>query len=198
MRILKKQEVSGMKSVRKLSNTKLNLYIRRTVFVLAIFLVSMFQNTPHLSLPIFGARAFLLIPLVICISMFEKDISATLMGVLAGALWDATLAYNDGFHAIFLMIISTVAGLLINYLMRNNLYTAMLISSVSIVLYAILHWLVFVVFRGVEGGLMLFVTFYMPSILYTFIFVPIIYFIMRAFVKKLKDRFPHAPIIRRP
>ena len=191
-------KTTRVKMTRSISKSKLNLYIRRAVTVLAIFLIAMVQNTPYLSIPILGARPFFLIPLVVCISMFERDLWATFMGVLAGALWDVTLSWGDGFHAIFLMVVATAAGLLVNYLMRNNLYTAMLLSAVAIVLYAVLHWLIFVICRGVEGGAMLFVTFYLPSIVYTFAFVPLIYFIMRGFVKKLKEHYPHKARIRRP
>ena len=147
---------------------------------------------------VFGAHAFLLIPTVVCIAMFERDLAATLMGIFAGAIWDATAARGDGFNALFLMIVATVVGLLINYLMRNNLSTALLLSSVAIVLYAFLHWFIFVICRGIEGRLLLFVTFYLPSIVYTFVFTPLFYVIMRKFLRKLRDRYPHKSRVIRP
>lgn len=183
---------------RSISKSKMNLYLRRIGFVLLILIVGVIQNTPHMFPTVFGAHAFLLIPTVVCISMFERDLAATLMGIFAGAVWDATAARGDGFNALFLMIVATVVGLLINYLMRNNLSTALLLSSVAIVLYAVLHWFIFIICRGVEGGLLLLVTFYLPSVVYTFIFTPIFYILMRKFLRKLKERYPHKSRVIRP
>lgn len=187
-----------MQFTENLSKAKLNLYIRRIVFVILILFVSMLQNTPHMFPTIFGAHAFLLIPLIVSIAMFERDLASTLMGIFAGALWDVYASWGDGFNAIYLMVVATIVGLLINYLMRNNLSTAMLLSGVSIVLYAILHWFIFIVCRGIEGGAKLLFTFYLPSAVYTFLFVPIFYIVMRTFLKKLKEYYPHRSRIRRP
>lgn len=183
---------------RAVSKSKMNLCIRRTGFIFLILFVGVLQNTPHMFPTVFGAHAFLLIPTVVCIAMLERDLAATLMGIFAGAIWDATAARGDGFNALFLMIVATVVGLLINYLMRNNLSTALLLSSVAIVLYAFLHWFIFVICRGIEGGLLLFVTFYLPSIVYTFVFTPLFYVIMRKFLRKLRDRYPHKSRVIRP
>lgn len=187
-----------MQFTENISKAKLNLYIRRIVFVLVIFFVAILQNTPHLFPEIFGAHAFLLIPLVVCIAMFERDLASTVMGVFAGALWDVPSSWGDGFNALFLMLIATAVGLLINYLMRNNLSSAMLLGGVSITLYALLHWFVFILCRGISGAFKLLLIFYLPSVIYTFIFVPIFYIIMRAFLKKLKEYYPHRSRIRRP
>lgn len=182
----------------KLSHSKRSLYIRRTVFILLIIFAAILQNTPHLFPTIFGVRAFLLIPIVVCIAMFERDLVATLMGIFAGALWDVTMAVGDGYNALFMMIIATAVGLLINYLMRNNLSTALLLCGISILLYVILYWFFFVICRGIEGGAILLLTYYLPSALYTFIFVPIIYFAMRSFLQKLREAYPHKSRVRRP
>ncbi len=187
-----------MQFTENMSKAKLNLYIRRVVFVLVIFFVAMLQNTPHLFPTIFGSHAFLLIPLVVCIAMFERDLASTLMGIFAGALWDVSAAWGDGFNAIFLMLIATIVGLLINYLMRNNLSSAMLLGGVSIIAYTIIHWFIFIVCRGIDGAFKLLLTFYLPSAIYTFLFVPVFYIIMRSFLQKLKEYYPHRSQIRRP
>lgn len=187
-----------MQFTENISKAKLNLYIRRMIFVLLIFFVAMIQNTPHLFPTVFGAHAFLLIPLVVCIAMFERDLAATLMGVFAGAIWDVSAAWGDGFNAIFLMITATAVGLLINYLMRNNLSSALLLGGVSIGIYIIVHWFFFVICRGIDGGFKLLLTFYLPSAIYTLVFVPIFYIVMRTFLQKLKEYYPHRSRIRRP
>ncbi len=168
------------------------------MFVLLIFFVAILQNTPHLFPAVFGAHAFLLIPLVVCIAMFERDLASTIMGIFAGALWDVYAAWGDGFNAMFLMLIATIVGLLINYLMRNNLSSAMLLGGVSIIAYIVIHWFIFIVCRGIAGAFKLLLTFYLPSAIYTVVFVPVFYIIMRTFLQKLKEYYPHRSQIRRP
>lgn len=172
---------------KRLSKKKQALYIRRIIFVIAIIVVAILQNTPHLFPSIFGARAFLLIPLVVCFGMFETDLVAALLGGFAGALWDVTLAAGDGYNALILMCFATVTSLLINYVMRNNISTALLISGVAIVLYSLLHWFIFVVCSGATGGIVTLFSFYLPSTIYTFIFAPVFYTILRWVLRKIKE-----------
>lgn len=169
------------------SKKKRALYIRRIAFVIAILIIALIQNTPKLFPTILGFRAFLLIPLVICIAMFEKDLAAALMGALAGALWDITSATGDGFNALILMLLGAATSLLISYIMRNNLATALLLGGMAIAIYILLHWFFFVICSGAEGGFVTLFTFYLPSLIYSFIFVPIFYIILRSFIRKIND-----------
>lgn len=155
----------GSKFKRRLSQEQKHDLLVNTFYVLMILLVSLLQNTPHMFPMISGARAWLLIPLVVCISMFERDLKATVVGVLAGALWDVYSAWGDGFHAIMMFFISTTVFLLLDYLMRNNLVTSLLLGAVSIVVYCLLHWFIFVVCRGMEGAGQLLLTYYLPTML---------------------------------
>ena len=87
-----------------------NLYIRRALFAVLIVLTAVFQHTKGAVPSIFGARAFLLIPLAVCISMFEKSMGGLSFGILAGILWDAATVRGDGFYAIMLAGAGYTAG----------------------------------------------------------------------------------------
>ena len=50
-----------------------NLYIRRALFVLLIVITAVLQHTVGDAFSIFGARAFLLIPLTVTIAINEKS-----------------------------------------------------------------------------------------------------------------------------
>ena len=54
------------------------------------------QNTDGFFPQIFGVRALLLIPAVVCAAMFERDIVGMLFGLFAGMLWDITASGNNG------------------------------------------------------------------------------------------------------
>ena len=88
------------------------LFVRRTVFVLLILAVHILQNTRGLFPEIFGVKANLLIPLVICIGMFEREIAGAVLGMLAGILWDSVSPMGDGYNALLLMLAGAAADLL--------------------------------------------------------------------------------------
>ena len=125
------------------NNTKLIIF-RRTVFVILILITNIFQNTRGWFPEIFSARAFLLIPLIVCLGMFEREVVGALLGALAGALWDSVFGLADGYNALFLMIIGGGCGLLINILMRNHLLTALILSGSATLLYTVFYVLFFV------------------------------------------------------
>lgn len=162
-------------------------YKRRAFFAGLIFLFALLQNTPHILPGIFGAHALILIPLVVCLGMFEKAVIASLLGIFAGVLWDIHAAVADGFNALILMAFATLASILISYLMRNNIRTAMLLCICAVVIYSVLHWFIFVICTGATGGFITLITFYLPSAVYTLVFAPLIYILLRAVLRKLKE-----------
>ena len=165
-------------------NTKI-LIIRRTIFVLLILLTNIFQNTNRFFPEILGVRAFLLIPLVVCISMFEREMAGAVLGLFAGALWDVFSGLGDGYNTLFLMLVGAVCGLLINVLMRNHMLTALILSGASCLIYALLYILFFVVARGLDSPGYLLARYYLPSCLYSVVFTPLYYLIVRAVMKKM-------------
>lgn len=188
----------GSKSRKRLSQEQKHNLLVYTFYVLMILLVSLLQNTPYLFPDFSGARAWLLIPLVVCISMFERDLKATAIGVFAGALWDVYSAWGDGFHTIMMFFISTTIFLLLDYLMRNNLVTSLLLGAVSIVVYCLLHWFIFVVCRRLGDAGHLLLTYYLPTMLYTFAFTPVFYIIVRTCLVSIRNRYPKPLRGRRP
>lgn len=165
--------------------TKL-LIIRRFLFVFIILAAHLLQNTRGVFPSIFGVHANLLIPLVVCIGMFEREIWGAVLGLFAGVLWDAVSGLGDGYNALFLMIIGALCGLLINLLMRNNLKTALLLSISACILYSLLYVIFFVLAQGVDSVGYLLLRYYLPNALYSFVFTPIWYLIVRSVMRKTK------------
>ena len=128
------------------------------------------QNTDGFFPQIFGVRALLLIPAVVCTAMFERDIVGMLFGLFAGML--------------YLLAVGFICGTLINTVMRNNVVTASLLSVGFIIIYSLGYWLFHYVFASIDGAAHVLVRYYLPGILYTAIFVPIIFIIVRAVEKK--------------
>lgn len=164
-------------------NTKI-LIVRRLIFVLLILLVHIMQNTKGYFPEIFGIRAMLLIPLIVCIGMFEREMAGAVLGLFAGALWDSVSGLGDGYNTLFLMLIGAGCGLLINILMRNHLLTALILTALSSVMYVLSYLLFFVIAQGLDGSAFLLMRYYLPSCVYTVVFTPVFYIIVRAVMKK--------------
>ena len=163
----------------RLSRENKNIYIRRFIFAVLILLTAALQNTNGLFPEIFGVRAMLLIPAVVCISMHEREISGIFFGLFGGLLWDAFSAGPHSFNAIMLTTIGFACGALIGSIMRNNLVTALLLTSTAVFVYNTLFWLIAYVFKGYAGAGLAYLTFYLPSCLFTIALMPVFYYLVR-------------------
>lgn len=152
-------------------------YIRYGIYAAVIGLSFLLQCS-NIALPeILGARAFLLLPLSVCIAMHEREIPAAIFGACCGILWD-TVAGVEGFNALVIMILSAVCSILISHLMQNNIVTAFVLSSATVALYELLYVIVNLGFGGAGNPFRQIITFYLPSFLYTMVFVPVFYYII--------------------
>lgn len=170
----------------KFSDNK-KLYIRRALFILLTVLTAAFQHTDAAVPDFFGAKAMLLIPLCVCIAMYEKSLGGLAFGVLCGALWDSASAEGDGFFSIALAVAGFVSGAAITYLMRNNIFSALILSGASTLSVCTVYWIFFVLMKGYEGAFGVLWHFYMPSALYSAVFTFIYYYLVR-FIVQLTPR----------
>lgn len=153
---------------------------KRAVFVLLIILTAVFQNTGGLFPRIFGASPMLLVPLTVCIGMFENDMGGMLLGLTAGVIWDFYSANVEGLYGIMLLTAGYAAAFLIARYMRNNVVTACVYSFITSFLCATLYFLFYVLPCGTKGAGEAYLKFYLVSVLYTLILTPVYYFFVRA------------------
>ena len=149
---------------------------RRIIFAIAIIVTAIIQNTGTRVNAVFDAHAFLLIPLLISISMFEREIVSALLGAFAGLLWDLS-AGIDGYNGLVLMLLCAVCSILINRLMQNNIITAIVLGLS--VIYIVLYIMIYIVLDGGGYPLSQVLRFYLPSFIFTSLFIPIYYFLVK-------------------
>ena len=133
-----------------------------------------------------GVKPLVMIPLIICIAMFEGDVTGAAMGAYAGALMDAGNMGVFGFSAILLMLCGFTAGILITYLMRNNVFTALLLCSGTVFIYGFLYWFFFYAIVRYASAFHVFIRYFIPAMLYTAVCMPIFYFIYLFFIRRLR------------
>lgn len=166
----------------------LPVLLKRILLFLSVLFFAALQNTDGLLPCIFGARFFILVPLIVAIGMCEGEIPGLLYGTAAGAFWDVCSGGIDGIHALSLALIGCISGLLVHFLMRNRLLTQYCICAVSCVLHSVLYWAVSVYIPvGDSGGAKL-LGFYLPSAVITTAFSFIIYYFVRYICNTLKEK----------
>lgn len=163
-----------------------NVLIRRAIFAGIVILTFIFQNTGGIFPAPAGIHAILLIPLVICISMFEREFAGLFFGLLAGAMLDAFSSDSVCYHSLVFTVIGFSAGALITYLMRNNLVCATILSAFFTLTYNTLYFLLYCAFDGEARPVFVYFRYFFLSAVYTVIFTPLYYFIVRETTKKFK------------
>ncbi len=164
-----------------------NIYIRRALTVLLVFMTALFQHSGFIP-EIFGAPAMLLVPLTVCIAMFERSIPGMCFGVLAGLLWDFATARGDGFFSVMLTAVGFFSGALVTFIFRNNIRAALLISFGALTVCNVSYWFMFILRKGYEGGFDVLFSRYIPSVFYSLIFVFVYYYIIRLIFKSTSEK----------
>ena len=158
------------------------LTIRRLLLAAVVILGALVQNC---ALSVGSIQICILLPLTVIIAMFEKEFAGILYGILAGCLWDISTTTADGMKALFLALTGCVCGLLVRYIMRNNLMSALVLCGSASIVFNILHWCTYVL-PNTEGMLRALFLFYIPQILLSILAVIPLYFLLRALEKKYK------------
>ena len=145
--------------------------VKYIIYCLIILGCDLLQNVQGLFPEVWGARCFLLLPVTIILAMGEDEKNGALLGLFAGLLWDLTSGVHMGFNCIA----------------RDIFITNFVSITVATVLYGFIYWLFFIIIKGVKGGEMTLVTFYIPCVIYTLVLTPLIYLILRPIKRKLNE-----------
>ena len=158
---------------------------RLSCLAVVILLFSVIQNTDGFFPKPFGASFLLLIPAVTSVAMHERETVGLFFGLFAGALWD-TSASGNNFHAIYLVIVGYICGLLIKNLLRSNILTSVILSVLSLSVFCVGTWFFRYVLTGLDRSAHILLRYYLPSFLLSVLISPIIYLIIHAIEKAFK------------
>lgn len=164
---------------------KKSTILRRLILAIIIFVLSFMQSGDGRFPQFFGIRALLVIPVLVAVSMYERDVSGIFFGIFAGALCDIFAAGNN-FNAIYFVIVGFVCGTLMNTIMRNNIFTHLLLSSAFCFVYNLIYWLYHFVFAGLDRSIFMFFRYYLTSTIYSVILSPLAFIIIRIIEKKFR------------
>ena len=116
--------------------------------MLVMVLTALIQHTPDFNFSLGNLSPMLLVPFTVCVAMYERSTTGLLFGLFAGALWDFASSGADGMFTLMLACIGFGVGVLITFMLRNRLVTAVFLSVISCVAVTVAYWAVFVFRKG--------------------------------------------------
>lgn len=155
------------------------------IYFLIIVVADLLQNVSGLFPEIYGARCFLLLPIAIILAMGEDVFAGTVIGLFAGLLWDLTASVHMGFNCIFIALMCFIVSALTSNIIRDTFITDMILSLITIFVYAGVYWLFFIIIKGVKGGEDTILNFYLPCSFYTAVLSPVLWVILNPLKNKL-------------
>lgn len=148
------------------------------LYAVGALLILLLQNAPSFFPTIVFARPVPLIVYVACVAVVEGAKAGAIIGVISGALWGMYAFRVFGFDAMLLMIIGLTVGLLVEWLLRSNFLSALLLSSAAVLSYEIVEWLFsYVIFYKATAFSVLFRA-YLPTCVYTIVLAPLVYWLV--------------------
>ncbi len=160
-------------------------FIRRLIFAVFTLLAFCIQC---ISLPAvrFGVPVFILIPLIVSISMYEKEFTGLFFGLLTGALWDLASPLTDGILALFFALLSYIICLLSRYILRNTLLCQIVVTGITSAVYSIFMLLYTGFSSGPDILTRLALGTYLPAIILTAVVSIPVYFCVRKTAVKFR------------
>lgn len=151
-------------------------------FILIIFLFTL-RYSGLATLTIGHAAPITLIPLVVAVSLFYGEWYGAATGLFVGALMDSSMSGSSCFNTLTVMLLGLLCGVLSSYYMNKNIRSAGCLSLGATFLYLFTRQTFFYSFKGITVGAEYYSTYFIPSVVYTAIFIVPFYFLE----KKLKN-----------
>ncbi|MBR2578973.1 MAG: rod shape-determining protein MreD [Clostridia bacterium] len=117
-----------------MQRSKKKIFARYVIYIIELLLVYTLEQILASRLGFCGLYMFLVIPVFVSISLFERENTGMLFGLLAGVLTDYGYGFGIGVYAIFFCIVGYFLGMISNYILRANILTEILISTFLILI----------------------------------------------------------------
>lgn len=148
------------------------------VYTVLIFLSFLIQCTPG-ALTFCGVKPLLVFPLCIAIAFFEGEYTSAILAVVGGLLCDFTADTLFGFNSLVMLILTCAAGLMVIYLIRPTIVNVLLVGFGALFIREIVDFIFSYLVWGYEGLPVLFYTRLMPGAIYSAIFTPLFFLLVK-------------------
>lgn len=148
--------------------------VRWGIFLLMIFIFFIFAGVGNFVKPL------LLIPVALCISINEDELTSACTGVICGLLTDISCGRLFGYSAIFMVSACVFTSLLFVHLLRRNIVNAVIVTTVMTFIYGILDYLLYYAIWSNEDVSAIYTGTILPSCIMTSVSAVILYPLIRA------------------
>lgn len=164
---MKNRKLTPLKKSRgKPLPTGVKIAIKWAVYVLSGIAAFILCTTGNVG----SSRALFFFPIAICISIFEQEIPAAVMGAYLGLLTDIATDRLLGFTALYLCVICGIISALFRQLLRKNVVNFAILSFVCEGIYLFLCRYFFYTIWQREGHERIFTSYLLPSGIKTYVF----------------------------
>ena len=177
-----------MKKTKNSGSVRIQQYWSWILYSAMVLIVALMQMSPRCFPVISYARPTPLILFVVCVAMLEGPAIGSVMGVVAGVLWNLYSLRLFGYYSLRLMIIGLVVSLLVQWLLRANFLSAMLLCIGGVAVYTLLDWLLCYVLFLHDEMITVLLKVYLPNALYTVLLSPFMYWIVLMLARILRRK----------
>lgn len=153
--------------------------IKWAIYYLLLLIGYTLQTIPGL-FSVMGIRPIIVLPLVICVAMFEEVMPSVIYAVIGGLLWDISSDKLFGFNAIILLACAMLVSLICIYYLRTKLVNSIIFVTITVLLQSFLNYTFYYALWGEANKAGVLIGIILPMALYTVIISPIVYWIVKS------------------
>lgn len=159
-------------------------YIKWGIYYLLLVIMLALQTTPKL-FAIFGIKPVLIVPLMVCVCMFEDITPSFCFSMITGLLWDLSSDKLLGFNAIILACCGTLISALCVYYLHTRPINAYFFAAATMAMQGLLDFFFhFAIWRTQNASIIL-VREILPTAVYSIALTFIFFYSVRAISLKL-------------
>ena len=165
----------------KRKKEKRNTTLRWILYGVMLVLSYVYMTTAPLNLrtPLF------VIPIAICISMFEEPFESAICGCLAGLLLDTAQGTLVGLSGIIMLWCCLFSSLLFHFFVRRHFLNIVILNAAAILIQGVIHYFFYYAIWEYDHSGKIFMNEFLPVMIYTEIAVLPFYFAVKFLVKHL-------------
>ena len=152
--------------------------VKWLLYIFSLFLAFILQTTVGF-FQVFGVKPIFILPVMVYISMFEGELAGAVIGIVGGLFWDTAADKLLGFNAIIMMVICVSAALLVMYLVRVNVWNALLFVFAGALLQGLIDFFFYYLIWDYDYSYLILLKKILPTVLYTTLISPLFFFIIR-------------------
>ena len=177
-----------MKSKKSSGSVRIQQYWSWILYSVVVLVIALMQMAPRCFPVIAFARPTPLILFTVCVAMLEGPTIGSVMGEVAGLLWDLYSLRVFGYYGLMLMLIGLTVSLLVQWLLRANFLSAMLLCIGGVIVYTLLDWSICYVLFLHDEMVTVLLRVYLPNAAYTMLLSPFMYWFVLILARFLRRK----------